>query len=388
MENNNSNQNLEEIKNPEPIVKENFQETELSPLKNIDKDSKGLSKTENDVNNNIYNNNNQLLRENKNGIENLYENNIINNNISNSNDNENNNNLESKLKRRRRGKDEVNERNYRCPDCNKCYLSVPALTNHRKTKHNYGQEFEKKGRGRPRKEALQDDCISGLKQFYEDFFNNDLRKSTVVPQAPTVISLLDSSPTPSPSVELDTVKYFFEEIYNNNKNDLFNDFSKYDSIEKYPFYQIVVNNWEKNRNDYDYDKFCYNSIINSKNEDEKINTPPLDGIFFLYLKDISTKTNNKYFGFILKFLVTFREVINEKRKCLIKKKHQNEKRIEYTQIYNAETTPDICNDYFVDFLEPKNFLDMDKDELINLIQHFCFWLNKNQFTQSHLVLLE
>ena len=43
-----------------------------------------------------------------------------------------------KVKRHRRGKNEINDRNYRCPDCDKCYLSGPALTTHRKTKHGYG----------------------------------------------------------------------------------------------------------------------------------------------------------------------------------------------------------------------------------------------------------
>jgi len=40
-----------------------------------------------------------------------------------------------KAKRHRRTKDEITERQYQCPDCDKCYLSGPALTTHRKTKH-------------------------------------------------------------------------------------------------------------------------------------------------------------------------------------------------------------------------------------------------------------
>ena len=41
--------------------------------------------------------------------------------------NDNNNNTE-KGKRHRRGKNEISERNYRCPDCDKCYLSGPAYS--------------------------------------------------------------------------------------------------------------------------------------------------------------------------------------------------------------------------------------------------------------------
>jgi hypothetical protein len=53
--------------------------------------------------------------------------------------------------RRRRSKNDPEGRNFKCDECGKCYLSIPALTMHKKTKHNYGADGEKKGRGRPRK---------------------------------------------------------------------------------------------------------------------------------------------------------------------------------------------------------------------------------------------
>lgn len=59
--------------------------------------------------------------------------------------------LSEKQRRKRRSKNEAEGRNFECTDCGKCYLSLPALTNHRKTKHGYGQGEDKKGRGRPRK---------------------------------------------------------------------------------------------------------------------------------------------------------------------------------------------------------------------------------------------
>jgi len=63
------------------------------------------------------------------------------------------NNLnESKSRRKRRSKNEQDGRCFKCIDCGKSYLSQPALTNHKKTKHKYNDiEGEKKGRGRPRK---------------------------------------------------------------------------------------------------------------------------------------------------------------------------------------------------------------------------------------------
>ena len=62
-----------------------------------------------------------------------------------------------KGKRHRRGKNETTaERTFKCPDCDKCYLSGPALIIHRKTKHGYNSETEKKSRGRPKKEEQQE----------------------------------------------------------------------------------------------------------------------------------------------------------------------------------------------------------------------------------------
>lgn len=64
-------------------------------------------------------------------------------------DNQNDNN--SKLKRKRRSKNDQEGRNYKCNECGKSYLSPPALTNHKKTKHATNNADFKRGRGRPRK---------------------------------------------------------------------------------------------------------------------------------------------------------------------------------------------------------------------------------------------
>ena len=50
---------------------------------------------------------------------------------------------------------------------------------------------------------------------------------------------------------------------------------------------------------------------------KKSDTPPLDDIFFLYLKKFSKKTNKKYFWFMNKFIVLYREFINEVKKSPI-----------------------------------------------------------------------
>ena len=53
-------------------------------------------------------------------------------------------------RRKRRSKNDQNGRKYQC-ECGKSYLSQPALTNHRKTKHENSLNLTKRGRGRPRK---------------------------------------------------------------------------------------------------------------------------------------------------------------------------------------------------------------------------------------------
>ena len=40
-----------------------------------------------------------------------------------------------KKKRHRRKNEEIKMRQFKCQDCEKCYSSAPALTNHRKAKH-------------------------------------------------------------------------------------------------------------------------------------------------------------------------------------------------------------------------------------------------------------
>jgi hypothetical protein len=57
---------------------------------------------------------------------------------------------EKHLKRKRRSKNELEGRNFVC-ECGKSYLSAPALTNHKKTKHYTDDQGVKRSRGRPRK---------------------------------------------------------------------------------------------------------------------------------------------------------------------------------------------------------------------------------------------
>ena len=95
-------------------------------------------------------------------------------------------------------------------------------------------------------------------------------------------------------------------------------------------------------------------------------------------------TNQDYFIFATKFIILFRECVNE-----IKSKDPKYSESEYTSIENAEIFPEQCNEFFSNFLERNSFFDFneeDKNELIEIIQNFCYWLFLNSYTKSKLSL--
>ena len=284
-------------------------------------------------------------------------------------------NKDKKSKRVRRGKNEVGERNFRCPDCDKCYLSGPALTTHRKTKHGYGNNGEKRNRGRPKKEGgLNDNPITPLEKF-NNFFNDEKRK-------PYSSENMEENEKEN-IIKIDIIDNFLQKIFNQCKSELFTDV---ENIQKYSFYELIMNNWDK-ENPFP-EKECFSSNTKQGETSNKINSYNLDQLFFIYLKKFCNQTNKEYFWFMTKFIILFRECINKLRSDLVKKEDQTEKNKLFTQIYDAETVPEICNDFFVEFMEPKQFFGLYKEELIELIQHFCYWLFSQNYTQSHLTLLD
>jgi hypothetical protein len=277
-----------------------------------------------------------------------------------------------KGKRHRRGKNETSaERTYKCPDCDKCYLSGPALVIHRKNKHGYNPEIEKKSRGRPKKEEQQENSFHNAQLKYDNFLNNSTRKK-----------ISENESEENGEINLDIIKDNLTNIFRQCKNDLF---ANIDEIDNYPFYQLVVNNWEKNNKE--LEEYFNDNKKNEAESENKISSPYLDQIFFLYLKEFATKTNKNYFWFINKFIVLFRECINSLKKDQIKEKYKNGTNKEYSQLFNAEGIPESCNDFFLEFMQPKQYYGLNEGELIELAQHFCFWLYMNKYTHSYLILL-
>ena len=289
---------------------------------------------------------------------------------SQANPNANFQNIE-KAKRHRRGKSEINERNYRCPDCDKCYLSGPALTTHRKTKHGYGINGEKRARGRPRKECINENISTNPQNKFIYFFGEEHRK------------LINEQEM----INLDIIKQNIKTIFKQCKESLFNEI---EDVEKYNFYNLIVDNWEKDEPEFEQE--CFSSIVvnmnlpvkdNNENINIKVQSYNLDCIFFFYLKEFYKSVNKVYFWFILKFIILFREFLNQTRKNFVK----NGENKDFTQLYNAEIIPEMFNEFLLDFMESYDYFGLNKNELIELMQHFCYWLNINRYSQTQLSLI-
>ena len=89
---------------------------------------------------------------------------------------------------------------------------------------------------------------------------------------------------------------------------------------------------------------------------------------------------------MLKFILLFRECYDVSKN----KENKDENRKAITNTLPPEGLPDLCNEFYGEFLEPNNFFgicdDREKNEIIEIIQHFCIWLFKNEYTKSKLSL--
>jgi hypothetical protein len=125
---------------------------------------------------------------------------------------------------------------------------------------------------------------------------------------------------------------------------------------------------------------------NEKISEKPKNERSCDEVFYEYLSIFKNKANDKYFTLIMKFIILFRECYD-----ISKNKNVNEEnREQVTNKLTPEGLPDLCNEFYGDFLEPNHFFGIndqnDQNEIIDIIQHFCIWLFKNDYTKSKLSL--
>ena len=286
-------------------------------------------------------------------------------NLSN-NHNNNSENLNSisdinqKQRRHRRGKYVVESRDYKCNECHKTYLSSSALKNHKRMKHNYDKENANKGRGRPKKEFEEKIYLSKMNKKYNKFLDQEKKGYEYI-------------------ISFTELENIFTLLFNNYKNDIF---TTSDKIEKNPFYSLLKENWEKEVPN--LDKESYNSMLNCIPPVLLVNKPPIDVVFFKYLKYATKIFDKEYFLFVFKFIILFRQYVNLEKKASVNIKYVKSNKREYTQLYDASIIPDFFNDFIVNFMENRNYFDLNKDKVFNLIEYFCYWLFLEGYTDSHI----
>ena len=297
----------------------------------------------------------------------------INKNISNNEHSDGQNNSTTnneKAKRHRRGKqDTTNERTYKCPDCDKSYLSNPALVMHRRTKHGLVIDGEKRARGRPKTSDEQEVSYKKAKKYYNEFLGDEIRKKK----------------NTNEKIDKEVVKENFRNIFNDLKDKIFKDLEK---VEDYQLYDLTDKEWDNKNLDVMKDNNSEKNKKEKEKNDDGVKRTLIDYVFIIFLKEISENTNKKYFEFIQKFILLYRKFINYFKKNSIKKESKDfDSKKEYSQIECAEEIPETFNDFFLDFLQPNSYFAGKDNDYIELAQYFCFWLYEKKYTQSYLTLI-
>lgn len=297
----------------------------------------------------------------------------INKNISNNEHSDGQNNSTTnneKAKRHRRGKqDTTNERTYKCPDCDKSYLSNPALVMHRRTKHGLVIDGEKRARGRPKASDEQEVSYKKAKKYYNEFLGDEIRKKK----------------NTNEKIDKEVVKENFRNIFNDLKDKIFKDLEK---VEDYQLYDLTDKEWDNKNLDVMKDNNSEKNKKEKEKNDDAVKRTLIDYVFIIFLKEISENTNKKYFEFIQKFILLYRKFINYFKKNSIKKESKDfDSKKEYSQIECAEEIPETFNDFFLDFLQPNSYFAGKDNDYIELAQYFCFWLYEKKYTQSYLTLI-
>lgn len=257
------------------------------------------------------------------------------------NGNHNGEDKHEKERRKRRSKNDPTGRQHKCEICGKTYLSRPALSQHIKTKHQDRISEYKRGRGRPRKNEDQQATINNNK--YYDFFSRANCKKTEGEEG---------------------FKYY--EALRTNILELYNN------------YQKVLN---PEGLDMEKEHGLMKIEIKPENDTKDAKLVFYDESILRYLSEAASKVNRQYFDFMCKFCILFRESFNRQ------KRKENNLPEDYSSKHNAEEVPDRCNDFIAEFMEQNNYFELDSNEVIEIIQHFCHWLYDKSFTTSVLSLM-
>jgi hypothetical protein len=316
-----------------------------------------------------------------------------------------------KAKGKRRSKNETVGRDYKCAQCDKTYLSYPALYTHIKTKHsNHGDTpiTSARGRGRPRKNVNKDNHVDPNSIFY---FHTNERKG-----GPTAVI------------------YGFKEAFDL----LFATSRKYKGYEEHKLYIELYKRHIENVKVSNYSREHPGTIVFGKkpeglpeaiyelkseeqpanqqadamssenNEEQAIDDKTreenqrkkkakrCDEIFAEYLDLIAKDTNKKCYANVLKFVFLYRECMNQFGERTIRTKSNGESNVQemkveegkenYCLTNDAEQVPEASNEFVTNYLENAK-TSFDGMDPIDLTQNFCGWLFNGGYTCSKLSLM-
>jgi len=308
-----------------------------------------------------------------------------------------------KIKGKRRSKNETEGRNYKCNQCERTYLSYPALYTHIKTKHSVQGEAPMtsgRGRGRPKKNLAKEERADPTSMLY---FRTEEHKG-----GPTA------------------VLYRFEDAY----NILFENSTKYKSFTEHKLYFELYKRHLRNVATLNYahehpgtsdfgptpiglpvavyvlkneepPKPSEDASEAKDNSSPEINSPEkkqkkCDEVFSEYLDIVAKEVNKSCYAEVLKFVFLFRECLNHYGEKLVKGRNEdggpeyiknNESKEDYCLTHNPEQAPEISNEFVTVYLDEvkATFGSMDS---IELTQNFCGWLFGNGYTCSKLSLIQ
>ena len=108
-----------------------------------------------------------------------------------------------------------------------------------------------------------------------------------------------------------------------------------------------------------------------------------DDIFALFLIEVSKIFTEKFYKTIVIFIKSYRDCLNKVGWEILQQYKSLDKEpthLEFTSVKSGDFIPDVCNDFLNIYL-PSHLPSFDKYFAIVLINHFCDWIYKFNFTK-------
>lgn len=153
-----------------------------------------------------------------------------------------------------------------------------------------------------------------------------------------------------------------------------------------------------------------NAIVSGKamldesiDPETELKQTPINKIFAIFLSKVSPKLRQEFYRELVFFVLIYRRALNQIgnqiKKELTGGKEQADEKKEFCENNNGEFVPDISNDFLVrclpSYLKEYNLkgfkvIGLEDSQINNAVQltrYFCNWMNIQNYTCSHLVLI-